>query len=232
MIARRRQHDVVMRVAPAVSRTRAYLSAKTSDSAPTTKIVPSQKSFLTLTRETPGHRGARVTGRQAVGALRHAQTTRATPTTTRGAAVSSASGPLGTSGTLDGLSSQGSPDVLSSRSSTGTGFRDRRITQMGCRELAGNCRHRRSTPLRGPTSPRAASRSSSGPAVRTSTVITGPPRADVRKATTRDAGVRTGAPTRDQAYCLYGTSRISGHSRPIRRFWGGQCLGLAPGGRV
>ena len=42
MIARYLQHDVVMRVAPAASRTRAYLSAETSDAAPTATIVPSQ----------------------------------------------------------------------------------------------------------------------------------------------------------------------------------------------
>ena len=167
MIARCRQHDVVMRVAPAVSRTRDYLSAKTSDPAPTATIVPSQ-SRSSLLPETPGQAGARVTGGQAAGALRHAQTTRAAPATTRGAAVSSSSGPLGTSGTLDGLSSRGSLDGLSSRSSTGTGLRDRRITQMGLPCAAWKLPTPVFGPLRGPTSPRAASRSSSGPAVRTS----------------------------------------------------------------
>jgi hypothetical protein len=60
----------------------------------------------------------------AVGALRYAQTTRVAPTATRPAAVSSASRPLGTTGTLDGLSSRTSG--VTSRAAE-TGLRDMRI---------------------------------------------------------------------------------------------------------
>jgi hypothetical protein len=56
--------------------------------------------------------------------LRYAHTTRVAPTATRPAAVRSASRPLGTTGTLDGLSSRTSG--ASSRGAE-TGLRDMRI---------------------------------------------------------------------------------------------------------
>ena len=62
------------------------------------------------------------------------------------------------------------------------------------------------------------------------TVITGPPRADVRKATTREAGVRTRAPTRDHAYCLAAQTASPATAAPYAAFGEGNAWACRLGG--
>src|SRR5215831_13349344 len=140
----------------------------------------------------------------------YAQSTRAAPTATRTAAVSSARGPVGTDGTLDGLSSRrttetGGPDVR-------IGKRTYELAQMGLQRAAWKL----PTSAFGPSSWANVTRGG-----RYVTVITGP---QGRCAITLPSAMRAGgirAPARDGVCVSLQVTKVIFGCGHIRRLLSG-----------